>query len=513
MKNQIDINDLAYVEARYGKVVATLPCPQDKKTGKINPQTSMFAIADKKDVVSVFHVKPIYYEHRSSTDTDLVFRPMYEVCEHYGNHSVVFKYEKLAEVHPRFVDWLNKRMKLIGGKVSVTSPFSNNPVGYNFTMQTLHYALVRPMVGLTTTTVYPDPDPESTTVDGFITSGYYSTMALAVAATSGDGANPTSPFSPKRMFIRTLRNASGYYLGRTFFLFDTSAIGDSDTITDGVLSLYGLTNDFVNANSTRYVIVSSSPASNTDLVVGDFDQVGSTSYASINLASLSQTAYNDFTLDSNGRGNISKTGVSKFGGRSGLDFDTGTMSSGNDNIFAHYEADATGTANDPKLVVTHSSALIVTPAAQVAAFSIPTYTVKRGVTRTPSAQVAAFSVPAYTVKISETIQPSVQVATFSIPVYAILGDGNITVQPAVQSAAFSVPSRTVTGAAIVLPVAQVATLSIPSYSLNVQRSIVIAPAVQVLTFSIPTLAKVGGVWSKVARATSAIWSKRSFNDD
>lgn len=99
MKNQIDINDHKYVQERYGKVVASMPSPLDR-FGQINPHVSCFVIAGKTDIVSVFHVKPIYYEHRSSSETELIFRPLYEVCEYYGNHRITIKYEKLDEIQP-----------------------------------------------------------------------------------------------------------------------------------------------------------------------------------------------------------------------------------------------------------------------------------------------------------------------------------------------------------------------------------------------------------------------------
>jgi len=64
-------------------------------------------------------------------------------------------------------------------------------------------------------------------------------------------------------------------------------------------------------------IYTSTPAINTSLVAGDYQQIGSTSQtgAPISYADWSTTGYNDFTLDAVGLGNINKTGISKFGVR------------------------------------------------------------------------------------------------------------------------------------------------------------------------------------------------------
>lgn len=210
---------------------------------------------------------------------------------------------------------------------------------------------------MATLTLYPSPGAASP-VDGFITSGYNSTMQLSHDDTNGDGANNTSPWpgSGYPIMVRALRNASGYYLGRAFFLFDTSALVAGDTITSAVLSLYGNSFAYSNTDSTTFHIVASSPASNSTLATTDFDNISFTSFASIAVGSMSQSAYNDFTLDANGIANINKGGISKFGAVNSLDLNITSMTSGHDNIMCVCESDATGTSTDPKLVITYTPA-------------------------------------------------------------------------------------------------------------------------------------------------------------
>ena len=97
-------------------------------------------------------------------------------------------------------------------------------------------------------------------------------------------------------------------------------------------------------------------SSNNTLVNADYGELGSTSYSSIAYASLNNALYNDFTLDSNGRDNISKTSISKFGSVSTWDLNSsfgGTWVSEAVSLFYSKSADNTGRTDDPKLVVTY----------------------------------------------------------------------------------------------------------------------------------------------------------------
>jgi len=215
--------------------------------------------------------------------------------------------------------------------------------------------IVSGKIGKTTTTVYSQAATATTAMNASTSSGYFSTMQLAHDATSGDGSQVTSPFGNNQFITRSLRNASGYYLSRNMFLYDTSAIDSGDTISSATLSLYGGTFAQGNASSTTYEIVESSPPSNTAITTSDFNNYSFTSFASIAFASFSTSGYNDFTLNAAGIAKVIKAGISKFGSVTGLDLNITSMTSGHDNIQAVYEASYTGTTRDPKLVVEHAA--------------------------------------------------------------------------------------------------------------------------------------------------------------
>jgi len=91
----------------------------------------------------------------------------------------------------------------------------------------------------------------------------------------------------------------------------------SADISAAVLSLYGRNKTDDLSITPNVDIYTSAPASNTALANGDFDSLGSTSQTGspITYADFSISGYNAFTFNSTGRGNISKTGISKFGSR------------------------------------------------------------------------------------------------------------------------------------------------------------------------------------------------------
>jgi hypothetical protein len=70
-------------------------------------------------------------------------------------------------------------------------------------------------------------------------------------------------------------------------------------------------------------------------------------------------AYISWTLDATGRGWVDKAGVTKLGLRDGSDaldhFTSGLTGADKWNAMSLLYSDATGTANDPKLVVVHSA--------------------------------------------------------------------------------------------------------------------------------------------------------------
>jgi hypothetical protein len=261
--------------------------------------------------------------------------------------------ENWWKVHPRYLAWLDKRCQLIGGELLIPSTLKSYPTPYAGVIRSLHESLVPVKIGLTVSTFYPDPHTESVSVDGYVESANTTdSWAVARAATSGNASD-----TAVTDWLGTRYEGGGYF-ERAFYLFDTSAIGDSDTIDSGTLSLYWDTNKINGDNDGQdYLsIVSTTPASNTALASGDFDQIGTTKGSSdIDISSLSGGGYKDFTLNATGLGWVTATGVSKFGMREGHDIENAPIASSQVNIAIFYFADQPDITNDPKLTITHTS--------------------------------------------------------------------------------------------------------------------------------------------------------------
>lgn len=210
-------------------------------------------------------------------------------------------------------------------------------------------------------TFYPNPHVEVSSVDGYVRyldAGGLDWNTLQGAET-GDVALPS-----EAVCIAWQIEANGITdkwaaISRFVCLFDTSGLPDACIITAAVLSLYGQGTVLDPASwGCEVAIYSSNPASNTDLVVGDYDCLGTTIYSNaISVGSWNTAGYNDFTLNSAGRATISKTGVSKFGSRE-VNYDAPDSEpawSASANAYATiYAAEQGGTGSDPKLVVTYT---------------------------------------------------------------------------------------------------------------------------------------------------------------
>lgn len=210
---------------------------------------------------------------------------------------------------------------------------------------------------MTTLVVYPDADPESTTIDGHVRrSGVDETWATIRA---GAGTNQSSTSASQAMAQLTASTTSNQFerLVRGIFLFDTSSIGASDTVTSATLSIYGSAKAAgLGSTGLDFDIVTSNPASNTALAGSDYANLGGTPLASVAYASYSTGAYNDFSL---APADVTKAGISKFGCRLSWDVDNsfgGSWSSGASTSFHCHNADQTGTTQDPKLTVIYTPA-------------------------------------------------------------------------------------------------------------------------------------------------------------
>jgi len=218
--------------------------------------------------------------------------------------------------------------------------------------------IIKNKIGNTTSTFFPDAFTETTSVDGSIKfSNSDNTWSTVRGASAGHNAYPSDSITN---FVGYLSGESTGWeeLYRAFVLFDTSPIPDNDVISSATLSIYGQSKSDGLGNAIEAYIVTTTPASNTDLVVGDFDQVGSVrqSDTDISYSSWDTTGYNDYVLNSTGRNNISLVGVSKFGAIEKKDFsntEPSRPSNSTQDRLRAYMADELGTTKDPKLVVEH----------------------------------------------------------------------------------------------------------------------------------------------------------------
>lgn len=340
LQGQVDQNDIDYITQRYGAPVLGLPCPW--KNGKIHPHVSRFLLANGKQA-DVVHVKPIYYE-----TIDGKFRPLSEVTSYHGNRRIDLLPDWDTKMSLPYLRWLLRRMEIIGGKVSI--PFPSE----------LKHIREGHEIFLTTSTFYPDPNPETTTVDGVTSRGGVTEVWATIRAATATVALDTDA-SQSAAFLRSQTTSGNWrQMMRGIFGFNTATIPDTDTIDSATFSIYG--NASTNNFSQSVVIDRKVPASPTSLATGDHDVSGwagvEQASTRISIASFNTAAYNDFTINATGIGNINKTGVSWFGTRFSGDFDNSEPGWSSDLIARVdiYFADQTGTANDPKLVVVHSAA-------------------------------------------------------------------------------------------------------------------------------------------------------------
>lgn len=229
-------------------------------------------------------------------------------------------------------------------------------------MQTKHDAsrIVPGKVGQTTSTFYPAAGKNSP-VDGGVHRQNVAESWSTVRTTGGNAANDDSDGPGNWNMAQIYDGAGGGWnaISRSIYGFNTSAIGDTDTITAATFSIWGTT--ATDGYSGAQVMVDrNAPQSASQLSTSDYNlsRWDSTEQATnrVSIGSWNTSGYNDFTLNSTGRGNISKTGNSWYGLRHSFDFSNSepTGIGANSRVIGH-TADASGTTNDPVLVVEHET--------------------------------------------------------------------------------------------------------------------------------------------------------------
>lgn len=221
-----------------------------------------------------------------------------------------------------------------------------------------------PVAGGITTTAFPDPDPETTTVDGDIGRNSVNESFALIRSGVANLVRPSGTLVASHLGSNV--TSSNYFaMFRFCALFDFSAIEDINTKESATYEIVVQTKADGFAPAGSVSLVTTTPASNTDLVAGDYAQFGTTKQAddkTVASITADNVTYNAWTMNATGLTNISLTTVSKFGNRTAYDTDnaeptwTSDVSSG---ITVMPTAETTGTGKDPKTVLIHSAATFV----------------------------------------------------------------------------------------------------------------------------------------------------------
>lgn len=236
-------------------------------------------------------------------------------------------------------------------------------------------------------------------------------------------------------------------IARGHFGFGTAALDDAETISVAVFSLFCYTGGTSDGFNQALGVVESTMASNTTPVGDDYNNFGTTRFASdIDIGSITENAYNDFNLNASGIAAINKTGYTKFCTRLSGDIDNAepTWSS---NVFVsvgvRYQNNG---SNLPKLVVTVATAHVKTVEEVITTTSS---VVKKPVKDLTNTITTTASVVRATVKVlADTIVATTAGTTVVRIVYIIVQD-TITTVSSVVRAITKVLSNTVTGTASV----------------------------------------------------------------
>jgi hypothetical protein len=131
-------------------------------------------------------------------------------------------------------------------------------------------------------------------------------------------------------------NVSGQYSEhwRGLITWDTSAIPDGATITSAVVSVYG--RDKLNELGTvNFAIIDANPSSRSSYVMEDYNKTTFTRMApDILYGTFTDDVWQNFTLNAQGRANISKTGLTTFMFTHSADVDSSPLTWANDSMSA-----------------------------------------------------------------------------------------------------------------------------------------------------------------------------------
>jgi hypothetical protein len=215
-------------------------------------------------------------------------------------------------------------------------------------------------------TFYPDAHPETATVDGRVNRD----VAGSTWAQIRDGAGNNVADSDNYLTSQIQGSGAGTWkaISRAILLFNTAAIPDDAIISGATLTEYGLLKADPSAWALDVNVYGSTPASNTALVTGDYQQVGTTAYStpiaygSINTGAPG--APNNFAFNAAGLAAINKTGITKLGNRN-ANYDVANSPPvwANSNAYIAFHSSEMGAGYKPTLVVVYTTSPTVTTGA------------------------------------------------------------------------------------------------------------------------------------------------------
>jgi len=184
------------------------------------------------------------------------------------------------------------------------------------------------------------------------------TFSTAHDAVTGTSRNDTYNL------IGCYLNAGSYEIERGFETFDTSLVGDGDTITGVTLKVRI---EGVAGSSVSFNVFNST---HTDTIVdGDYDLGGTTAYASaVSIADITVGQDVTFTFNATGIAAINKTGYTKFCIRQ-VENDVANSAPGS-GVVRFWYTNGSGSSNKPILTVTISSIQNLVMAATTATFAL-----------------------------------------------------------------------------------------------------------------------------------------------
>jgi len=177
-------------------------------------------------------------------------------------------------------------------------------------------------------------------------------------ATASQSSMVSNPI--KAMLQASFNTDQFQLLSRGFMSFDTSVIGEFDSIDSGTLSLSGTFKEADLGENDLWVVRWPCNSVGVCYFVDIFtfndsenDELASIDYFSFNDAS----AYNDLTLNSAGLDNVEPEGITGYATKfawEAADSFTGSWSFGGRNSYWYTSSDQAGTAEDPKLTIEYT---------------------------------------------------------------------------------------------------------------------------------------------------------------